>query len=130
MNIALVTAVLESHSQSAIEALFSDRQTVFWIDWRQEDDSIPNDCEAVLQTGSLSGEIKEVDTEEGFEVYVKYRGKRVKVPLTYSGADRHITIYAINFMLRPEHEIRFCIDSNGSDTLAFLPLPTATWNQL
>jgi len=32
--------------------------------------------------------------------------------------------------LAPEYEIRFCIDSNGSDTLAFLPLPVATWAEL
>jgi len=33
-------------------------------------------------------------------------------------------------MLRGEYEIRFCADSAGSDTLAFLPLSTKQWVEL
>jgi hypothetical protein len=122
MDIGKVTAVLESPTEETIRALLDDDGTVFWIDWRQEDETIAESCESVLQTGHLSGELVEVDSDEGFEVYLQYRDRRVQVPLSYSGDDRHITLCALNRVLAPDFEARFCIDSNGSDTLAFLPL--------
>lgn len=130
MNLDLVLAALENPSEETVRAMLEDEQTVFWVDWRHEDDAIPNDCESVLQTGHLSGELVNVDTEEGFEIYVRYKNKRIKVPLTVSPADRHITLCSLNEALAPDYEVRFCIDSNGSDTLAFLPLPTSTWAEL
>jgi hypothetical protein len=130
MDISKVAAVLESPTEDAIRALLDDDNTVFWIDWRQEDETIAESCESVLQTGHLSGELVEVDSDEGYEVYLQYRDRRVKVPLSYSGDDRHITLCALNRVLAPEYEVRFCIDSNGSDTLAFLPLSCEKWAEL
>jgi hypothetical protein len=127
MDISKLTAVLESSTDDAIRALLDDDSTVFWIDWRQEDETIAESCESVLRTGYLSGELVEVDSEEGYEVYLRYRERRVKVPLSYSGGDRHVTLCALNRVLAPEHEVRFCIDSNGGDTLAFLPLASEQW---
>jgi len=78
MNLDLVTAALEAPTSAAIQAMLDDADTVFWVDWREEDDSIAGYCEDILQTGSLSGELVEVDTEQGYEIYVKYRDHRVK----------------------------------------------------
>jgi hypothetical protein len=83
-----------------------------------------------MQTGELSGELVEIDDDPGFEIYIAYKEKRIKVPLTVSPQDRHITLCSLNEALAPDYEVRFCIDSNGSDTLAFLPLPTTTWAEL
>lgn len=130
MNIRLIAAVLETPTEKAIQELLADETTVFWVDWRQGDETIVEDCEAVLRTGVLSSERVEVDTDDGYEVHIVYRGRRHKVPLTYSGRDRHITICSLNDVLRPDFEVRFCIDSNGSDTLAFLPLPATEWAAL
>jgi hypothetical protein len=130
MNRELLTRVLESPSDDAIQALFDDEDTIFWVDWREEDDAIVQYCEARIQTGSLSAEVVEVDTDDGFEIYINYKNKRVKVPLTYSLQDRHITICSLNEILSPDYEIRFCIDSKGSDTLAFLPLSSSDWSDL
>ncbi len=127
MNLQKVTAVLESPIREAIQALLEDETTVFWVDWREEDDAIVEYCEAVLQTGSLSAELVEGET---FEIYIQYRDKRIKVALTYSMDDRHITICALNDALAPDYEVRFCIDSNGSDTLAFIPLAKSTWIEI
>jgi len=127
MDIGKITAVLSSPSKAAISALLDDESTVFWIDWRQEDETIPESCELVLQTGSLSGELIDNDSDEGFEVFIQYRDRRIKVPLSYSADDRHITLCALNQILAPEFEVRFCIDSNGNDTIAFVPLPCAQW---
>lgn len=128
MNISKVVAVLESPTGSAVRALLDDETTIFWIDWRQEDETIAGSCESVLQTGRLSGELVEVDSDEGFEVYLQYGDRRIQVPLNYSGDDRHITLCALNQVLAPDYETRFCIDSNGSDTLAFLPLKCEQWS--
>jgi len=127
MDIAKVVAVLESPTKDAVRALLAEDATVFWIDWRQEDETIADSCESVLQTGHLSGELVEVDSDAGFEVYLQYRDRRIKVPLNYTADDRHITLCALNRVLAPDFEVRFCIDSNGSDTLAFLPLECKQW---
>jgi len=130
MNLNHVIAALEDESGAATQALFDDTETIFWVDWRHEDEGIVNDCEGVLQTGELAGELVNIDAKPGFEIYIQYKDKRLKVPLTVSGADRHITICTLNKALALEYEVRFCIDSNGSDTLAFLPLATTKWAEL
>jgi hypothetical protein len=107
--------------------LLEDDATVFWIDWRQEDETIAESCELVLRTGRLSGELVEVDSDAGYEVYLQYGDRRIQVPLSYSAGDRHITLCALNRLLAPEYEVRFCIDSKESDTLAFLPLASVQW---
>lgn len=130
MNLQKVTAVLETSEKEAIQALLEDEGTVFCVDWREDDNAIVGYCEAILQTNSLSAALAEVDTQEGYEIYIRYLNRCVKVPLTFSMDDRHITICALNDALAPDYEVRFCIDSNGSDTLAFLPLPQNTWRAL
>jgi hypothetical protein len=130
MDIQRVQTVLESPTEQAIRELLDDETTVFCVDWRQQDETIADVCENLLRTGRLSGELVEVDSDEGYEVYIQYGDRRVRVPLTYSAADRHVTLCALNNALAPEYEVRFCIDSNGSDTLAFLPLLVAQWAEL
>jgi hypothetical protein len=130
VDIGKVIAVLVSPSDDDIRALLDDDSTVFWIDWRQEDETIAESCELVLRTGHLSGELAEVDSDDEYEVHLQYGDRRVKVPLSYSGDDRHITLCALNRVLAPDYEVRFCIDSNGSDTLAFLPLRCEQWAKL
>jgi hypothetical protein len=130
MNVEQVRAVLESPTGQAVRTLLDDEAAVFWVDWRQEDETIADACEEVLGTGRLSGEYVETDTDEGYEVYIRYGDRRVRVPLTYTEADRHVTLCALNEALAPDYEVRFCVDSTGGDTLAFLPLPAAWWAEL
>jgi hypothetical protein len=96
MNLQRVTTVLETPTKETVQALLEDQSTVFLVDWREEDDAIVEYCEAILQTGSLLAELIEFETEEGHELHIQYRSKRVKVPLDYSIADRHITLCALN----------------------------------
>src|ERR1041385_1332189 len=111
MNLQLITAVLESPTEEAVQALLDDAAMVFWIDWRQEDDTIAEACEKVLRTGTLRSELIEVDTTHGYEIHLHHGDRGVRVPLTYTAADRHITIWSLNELLKPHHEIRLCIDS-------------------
>jgi hypothetical protein len=129
-NLQLVRDVLESTDAEALDALMEDDATVFFVDWRGEDDAIPEYCETILETGTLSAETVDADNEAGFDIYINYAGKRLKVPLVIGLEDRHITICSLNEILHPDYEIRLVKDPAGSDTVAFLPLPTATWMQL
>jgi hypothetical protein len=130
MDIQRVKAALDSPTGEAIGELLGDESTAFWVDWGQEDETIADACEDVLLTGCLSGELVEVDTNEGVEVYIQYGDRRVHVPLTYRVADRHITLCVLNDVLAPDYEVRFCIDSKGGDTLAFLQLTVGQWAEL
>jgi hypothetical protein len=117
-------------SREAVEELLADQDVVFWVDWREEDDAIVGYCEDILQTGTLAAEVLEIEEDPGFEMYLDYGDRREKVPLVGGDEDRHITIHALNQIFKPDYEIRVCIDSNGMDTLAFLPLPAADWAEL
>lgn len=129
-NLQLIRNVLESGGEQAVEKLLDDRSTCFWVDWREEDDSIVRYCEDILETGSLSAEFIDVDTDEGSELHIYYKGRDLKVPLTFSPQDRHITICSLNEILHPDYEVRFFTASNGMDTLAFVPLPGTSWEEL
>ncbi len=130
MNINTITAVLESATEAAIRALFDDDKTVFWVDWREDEGDIVRYCESVLQTGSLTAEWIRAATPRGRDLYISYGGRRIRVPLINGDEDRHITLCVLNGALAPDYEVRFCIGSNGSDTLAFLPLPAVQWAEL
>ncbi len=105
-------------------------QRFFWVDWREDEGDIVKYCEAVLQTGSLAAEWVRAATPRGSDLFISYIGRRIRAPLTNGHEDRHIALYALNQALAPDYEVRFCIDSHGSDTLAFLPLPSARWAEL
>ena len=130
MDLNLVTAVLESGSKEALRALFEDDTTIFWVDWREFEGDIVKYCEAVLLTGSLAYEWTKTGVAETRDLYISYGEKRIRAPLLNNPGDRHIALCVLNQALSPDYEIRFCIESNGSDTLAFLPLPCAKWAEL
>jgi len=130
LNINVITAVLESASKETIRALFDDDATVFWVDWREGEADIVRYCETVLRTGSLTAEQVRTATPPGTDLFISYSGKRIRAPLINGPEDRHIALCALNQVLAPDYEVRFCVPSNGSDTLAFLPLPSAKWAEL
>lgn len=130
MNRELINEAISKPSDETIQTLLDDESTVFWVDWREEDDAIVEYCESIINTGTLSAEVVDADHDGGFDIYITYRKRRGRIPLTYDVADRHITVLALNAMLRPDYEVRYCIDSNGSDSGAFLPLANADWSEL
>jgi hypothetical protein len=130
MNDNTIESVLENPSEERIRALLHDPSRVFWVNWREEDDAIINDCEAVLQTGDLAGEFVSDNAAGGYRVFIRRAGRRLEVPLTYSLRDRHITLLALNKALAPQYEIRLCLASALGDTLAFMPMTTERWRDL
>jgi len=125
-----VVNLLKNPSDENVSALLDDDGAVFLVDWREEDDAIIAYCESILRTGSLSAEVVDIDADPGFELYIEYAGKRTRVPLVVGPEDRHLTLYSLNQILAPDYEVRVCVDSQGSDTLAFLPLRATHWSEL
>lgn len=107
------------------ELIHVDSDLIFWIDWREHDDAIVDYIEASLQTGALSAKINDKPAEE-LELQVLFEGN------TYSKmiVDRDDTLIWLNSILQPKYEIRFCKQSLGSDTLAFIALSHDDWEQL
>lgn len=81
-------------------------------------------CEKRLKTGALHAEM----TYCGDYIFltIKYKDQTFKEKVI----DRDPTLIFLNRVLQPDYEIRFCKDSDGSDTLAFLPLSKAEWESL
>jgi hypothetical protein len=111
-------------TESFDELVSLDRQHIFWVDWREEDDAIVEYCEKCLNTGSLQAEM----TYSGDDVFltIQYKDQTFKEKVI----DRDPTLIFLNTVLQPDYEIRFCKDSDGSDTLAFLPLSKEEWTEL
>ena len=135
MDLAMVKQTIEYPTDEAISAMLDDYNTVFWVDWKEIEEDIVRYCEHILRTGVLSAEVvfspaKQRGTGPGYEMYIQYRGKRIKAPLVGGSGDRRRAICSLNEVLWPEYEIRLCIDSLGSDTLAFLPLAVREWEAL
>jgi hypothetical protein len=74
--------------------------------------------------------IEDADNAEGFIEIIRYAGRTVQTPLTYSRADGIITVLTLNALLGGEVVIRFCIYESGSSVLGFLPLSRADWATL
>lgn len=99
-------------------------QLIFWVDWREEDDAIVEYCEKSLNTGVLQAEM----TYSGDDLFLTIQYK--DQTFTEKIIDRDPTLIFLNRVIQPDYEIRFCKGSDGSDTLAFLPLSKAEWLEL
>lgn len=113
---------IETESFEELNALNS--QLIFWVDWREEDDAIVEYCEKCLNTGTLNAEI--VYNGDVLLLTIDYKGNT----FTEKIIDRDPTLIFLNRVLQPDYEIRFCKGSDGSDTLAFLPLSKSEWLEL
>ena len=73
MKLNVVRELLSSPSADAVQAFLDDESTVFWIDWRQEGETIAESCELTLNTGSLDGElIEKTDDGSDYQVEIIY----------------------------------------------------------
>lgn len=121
---AEILAAVRSDDDAAFAALVSNEDCCFSVDWREADDAIVEYCESVMRTGRLSAEWAEDD------LFVIFGSKRVRVPLTESAADRHITLLTLNEALSPEFEVRMLYASVGCDSGTFVPLGSEGWSAL
>lgn len=119
--------LLEKYFETGLYEDFHSLQSdlVIWVDWREYDDVIVASIEKCLQTGHLIATIEDMPNDE-LQLKVNYDGNSY----THIIVDRDHSIIWLNQILQPDYEIRFCKISEGSDTLAFLPLTREHWRQL
>jgi hypothetical protein len=129
-KLQLIKNYLTTASDEDFEILMDEDDIAFWVDWREEDESIIGYCESIIKTGNLTTHLNDMDNETGFELLIDYNGIKHKVPYIGKGADRDTTIITLNEVIKPDFEIRFCKSSGDGDTLAFLPLTSQQWNTL
>ncbi|HEK2896565.1 hypothetical protein [Proteus terrae] len=130
-KIELIESYIKDPSNNNFYDTFSDRYDIIMVvDWREMDEDIISYCEEIINTKSLSVELDDCDNKQGFTLTIYYKDKSLIVPYQGDGADRDTTLLALNEILQPDYEIRFCVESNGSDTLVFMPLPKLLWQQL
>ena len=130
-KIELIENYIKDPSNNDFYDTFSNRYDIIMVvDWREMDEDIISYCEKIINTKSLSVELDDCDNKQGFTLTIYYKDKSLIVPCQGDGADRDTTLLALNEILQPDYEIRFCVESNGSDTLVFMPLPKLLWQQL
>ncbi|MGL5275189.1 hypothetical protein [Myroides sp.] len=122
-KIQLLEKYFETELYEDFHSLQSD--LVIWVDWSDYDDAIVEYIEKCLLTGHLTASIEDQPNDQ-LLLKVIYDSKEY----THIIVDRDDTIIWLNSILMPDYEIRFCKISDGSDTLAFLPLTREHWHQL
>lgn len=126
-----IKSFLKNENRESFDRLWEDSPKLVWIDWREEDDSIINYVEKVIQSGKLKGKIKDVDNKMGYEIIIEWKGEEHTIHYpNEEGSDRDTTIKTLNKIIEPEYEIRLFMESLGGDTLAFVPLSKKEWEEL
>lgn len=126
-----IESYIENPTQEFYFEVFDGRYDIIMVvDWGEEDDAIITSCEKILETGKLSAKFEAADNKQGFTITIQLVEKTLLIPYQGEGADRDTTLRALNEILHPDYEIRFCKASDGSDTLEFIPLPQKIWHQL
>ncbi|MBS4761396.1 hypothetical protein KG089_01580 [Carnobacteriaceae bacterium zg-ZUI252] len=105
-----------------------ESDSLIWVDWREYDEDIifyvnekiEDKIEIVLQdNGKPYGE----------DIILKHKDKSLMIPYKEK-MDRDTTIKYLDAFIQPKYEIRFCIESLGNDTLAFVVLNQSLWEKL
>ena len=110
---------------------FDASDTLIWVDWGDEDESVLSYLNDVLpETAQIDYECTDSETERGFDILLKKDGEAHVIPYATDAADRDTTLKAAQEYLAPAYEIRWYMGALGSDTLAFAVLPTDDWQKL
>lgn len=110
---------------------FDASDALIWVDWGDEDEAVLsylNDC--LSEDVQIDYECVDSAEERGFDILLKKDGAARAIPYAADAADRDTTLKAAQEYLAPGYGIRWYMGSLGSDTLAFIVLPTAQWRQL
>lgn len=124
-NLELIAHMVTDPSQDNVATLLDDTATVFHVDWREAALDIIDICGQRLPDGTLG--IAALNVEG---VTLACGDRTTSVALTETPADRDAMLRACDRVLRPDYEIRVCLDSLGSDTLAFVCLRAEDWSDL
>ena len=125
-KLAAARAVLAlSNEQDGWDALSVDEELLIW-DEHGEQVATWN---AMFGEAAGHGELLDEwrDTENGQQQCLRYRGRKRIVPRKFSREDDAILIHTIDQLVGEDTPLRFCTDTSGSSTVAFLALRAADW---
>lgn len=110
---------------------FWESDALIWVDWRDFDESIIQYFnEKLPDEDKIQFECVEIENERGIDILLKKGDGTRKIPYAEDYTDRDTTLKSIQEYVAPKYQIRWYMDSLGSDTLAFCIGLTATWEQL
>lgn len=110
---------------------FWDSDDLIWIDWREFDESIIEYFnEKLPYKDKIDFQCVEIEKERGFDIVLKKDKVQTQIPYADDYADRDTTLKSIQEYLSPKYQIRWYMESLGSDTLAFCILEAIQWSQL
>lgn len=129
MQLEEIRKLLEAPDDTKDE--FWDSGELIWIDWRDFDDSIINYFNKKLpDEDKIQFECVESEKERGIDIFLKKDGVSRSVPYGDDCTDRDTTLKSIQEYVSPKYQIRWYMESLGSDTLAFCIGLTSQWEQL
>ena len=110
---------------------FWESDSLIWIDWRECDEDIPRYMNEVLpEEAQIDYQYVEIEKERGVDIILKKNGVSKSIPYQEDCTDRDTTLRAIQEYLLPKYQIRWFLESLGSDTLGFCVLSAEQWKQL
>ena len=103
---------------------------VIWIDWGKYDEDIVEYFNKKLpDTAKITVEFVNNQKSYGNDIILKNGNKSLQIPYG-EVMERDVTIKYVNEFIKPEYEIRWFMESLGSDTLAFSLLSNDEWKKL
>ena len=107
---------------------FFESSAVVWVDWREDDSDLIEYFNDLMKEPV---EVQMLDNGKpyGDDIRLKKGEKEFLIPYQ-EVMDRDTTIKYFNDCIKPEYEIRWLVESLGSDTLGFVLLPSHDWQAL
>ena len=107
---------------------FFESSAVVWVDWREDDSDLIGYFNDLMKEPI---EVQMIDNANPYsdDIILKKGYKVCQIPYQ-EVMDRDTTIKYFNDCIKPEYEIRWLVESLGSDTLGFVLLPSYEWQSL
>ena len=110
---------------------FWESHALIWIDWREYEESVIKYFNNQLpQEDKIRFECIKSEKERGIDLVLQKNGIRTLIPYADEYTNRDTTLRSIQAYVLPKYQIRWYMDSLGSDTLAFCIGLTSDWEQL
>lgn len=113
-----------SSSTAAWDHIRQHRSEFLWTD----DEGLVATWNRLAVNHSADATVQE--TSEGNGLAYRHRGRLVRVPLRFNPDDQLLAIHTLAQLVKPDFDIRFCMDSGHSSDKAFLPLAADGWKSL
>lgn len=118
--------------QSSWEYICEHESAFFWDEYGDECEQWQNLVATPYGLPAVSQEHDDdIEEEDGHPFFLVYRDTRLAMPFVDEAHEDHtIAILTLAQLVRADCELRLCLDSVPSKTLAFLALAPAQWEQL